>query len=177
MLPDDYTRLNQRVRVVRDQYGRLVGYQDPDKNNRFIAREEAVKRILYDFDKMYFSDSYNTKILEAEILTPLRGTTVHFVERSAVYTPMLESPNRFRPASNQEVIERLVVVGKDGRVHVVDTSYGLGVRYNENKYGGRWRQRVSEALELPENVRLPTSDLKRAVASVEYIVKTITRRF
>lgn len=173
MFPSDEEFLLRRVRVVRDQRGYLVGYQDPDANNRFIRRVDAIKRLAYDYEKSRLADSFGRAVVSGDLQTILRGERVSFIQRDAVYTPMTESPNRFRPASNQEVIERVLVVDKGGRVREFDTSYGLGVRYNEHRYGGRFRQNISNALGLPENARIPTSDLKRAVYSVEYLVKTI----
>jgi hypothetical protein len=176
MFPDEEEIFNSRVRIVRGINGKLVGYQDPDNNNRFILRTDAIKRLFYDSEKMYLTDSFGRSIMDADLRMVFRGERINFIERAAIYTPMMESPSRFRPASNQEVIERVLVVDKNGRVIEFDTSFGLGVRYNQYRYGGRWRQKISEALGLPENARIPSSDLKRAVYSVEYLVKTIVRK-
>lgn len=177
MLPTKYNKDNPRVRVVKDQTGRIVGYQDPDFNNRFITRDEAIIRMKFNVETSEIIDSFGRSVGEGVFAYPLRGRTVTFVEREARYIPLTEHPLRFRPASNQEIVERVTVIGKDGKLYSFETSYGLGVKFSEHKYGGRYRQKISDALELPENERLPTSDLQRAVINVEYLVKTINVKF
>jgi len=161
------------VRAVYSKTGRFVGFQDPDQGGRFISRAEATERLRYNTSIGRIVDSFDHAVGVANIALPGRGVDVAFQVRLAEYRPLGVSPAQFTPQANQELIERTFFITKEGRIVTSETSYGLGNKYNANKYGGRWRAQASRALGLPEGERLPTTDLRRAVAGKEFIVKTI----
>jgi len=162
-----------RVRAARDKRGQIIGFQDPDKGNRFITREAAIPRLRYSSADRSIVDSFGTKVGVGALRLPGRGRMVTYAVKSAEYRSLDQDARRFRPAGNQEVIERTVLVGKDGQLISDETSSGLGKRYDQAKRGGHWRKTISDALGLKDSERLPTRDLERAVVYREFIVKTI----
>lgn len=172
MLPDQ-PEGELRVRVVRDSEGKVIGFQDPDRGNRFISRADAIRRLEYSVERGAILDSFGNPVGVGALHTPGSGYSVTYATKEATYTPIGVSPLEFRPNANQEVIERTVFVAQDGSLVATETSYGIGRPYDPHKFGGRWRRAASEALGLGANERLPTADLQRAVAWQEYQVKTI----
>lgn len=165
-----------RVRVVKDAGGRVVGFQDPDRNNVFIKRSEALKRVEYDVQSQTVKDSFGGTLGIADLVFPKRGQTVAYAVKEAEYQRLLQDPRAFRPSPNQEVIERVVVVTADGKFKSVETSYGLGQRFDPAKAGGRFRAGVATAEGVPVSKRLPTKDLERAIVFSEFLVKTTRTR-
>jgi hypothetical protein len=163
-----------RVRIVRNSIGKFIGFQDPDEGGRFISRQAALGRLTYNDTQSMLEDSFGQYAGVGAIGLPGRGVSVGYTKKAATYNPLGVDPLRFTPASNQEVIERVVFVNKEGKLITLETSYGLGKRYSSNKSGGRWRQAATEALGVKEGERLPTADLQRAVVYKEYIIKTIS---
>lgn len=162
-----------RVRAVRDAQGRIVGFQDPDKGGRFISRSDAIRRVSVDVETNEIRDSFGNRVGIGSLAIPGRGIEVAYKIRSAEYKPLTVNPEDFRPNADQELIERTVFIGRDGKLMTAEISYGGGGEYDPAKNGGKWRYEASKALDLPSNVRLPTQDLQRAVAYTEFVVKTI----
>lgn len=167
-------RLGQRVRVVRDRQGRVVGFQDPDKRNIFIRRVDAVPRLRYSVERSQVEDSFGNRVGVGALGLPLRGYDVAFKVKEAAYRPLAIDPLSFRPNPDQELIEKTTYTTKDGKLVTSEMSYGLGEKYDPSKTGRKWRHEASKALGRPEGERLPTRDLKRAVLYKEFIVKTTT---
>lgn len=161
-----------RVRVVRDPEGNLVGFQDPDQGARFISRQDAIERMTYSIEEGEIQDSFGNGVGVGSLALPLRGVSVATKNTITDYLAVRGDPLDVRPASNQEIIERTTFITKSGRLVTVETGFGYGRRYDPSKYGGRFRQQAAAALELPEGERLPTSDLKRAVAYQEILIRT-----
>lgn len=176
----------ERVRAIRMQDG-TYRYQDPDRailrtdaegsrviRNGFIAAEDGIARLQFNFDSGQLEDSFGTGVGVGALNMPKRGVTVDYVEASATYSPLGGNPESVRPDANQEIIERVYFVDRDGNIITLETSYGLGQIYDPTKSGGRWRRAASEALGLPENSRAPTSELKEAELNREFLIKEIT---
>ena len=167
--------------------GKLIGYQDPDAvfrrtypdgrvttyRNPFIGREFAVDRLHYDFNQRGVFDSFGNRVGVANLAIPGAGRVTDYKTLQARWFKLTTDPRRFSPASNQEVIERVIFVDREGRLRLVRTSYGLGQRYDRSKYGGRWRSWASRALGLPDDARVGTQELQKAVLHKEFIVKTL----
>lgn len=163
-----------RVRIVRDSEGRVIGFQDPDFGNRFITRSEAINRLKYDREMGQIVDSFNSPVGVGSLAFPGRGEEVAFRTKNALYTPLGVDPTTFRPKPNQEIVERIVIIDKNGNLVRSETSYGLGNRFDPSKRGGWWRKKVSESLGLKPNERLPSADLQRAVVRRDYILKDLS---
>lgn len=163
-----------RVRAVRDSRGRIIGFQDPDFGNRFISRSEAINRLKYDRGLEQIVDSFGNGVGIGSIAFPSRGEEVAFKTKNAIYTPLPTTPENFRPKPNQELIERIVVIDKDGNLHRFENSYGLGKRYDQSRRGGWWRKSISDSLGIPANERIPSSDLRRAVVRKDFILKNLS---
>ena len=164
----------QRVRVVRDKSGRVVGFQDPDRGNVFITRSDAIPRLRFSVDNQRIEDSFKNPVGVGSLGLPGRGVTVGFKVKEATYKPLSTDPTTFTPRPNQEIVERTVFIDRNGKLVSSETSYGLGKKYDPSKTGGRWRRAASKAVGAGEGQRLPTRDLKRAVAYHEFLVKDIS---
>ncbi len=160
------------VQVVRNQEGRFIGFRDVD-TGRFISRADAIPRLRYSVEKSSIIDSFGTTIGPGSLALPQRGETVSFKLREAEYLPLQQSPESYRPNANQEIIERTILVTREGKIITDEVSHGLGTAYDPAKYGGHWRKKAAEALGVREGDRLPTVDLKRAVVYREFLLKTI----
>ena len=51
-----------RVRAVRDQDGKLVGFQYPDQGGRFISRQDAIERMRYSIEAGEIQDSFGNSV-------------------------------------------------------------------------------------------------------------------
>lgn len=178
-----------RVRSVRTRPG-VLQYQDPDLviertyddgrvvtiRNPFIARNQAVTRVQFDFDRNRIVDSFGNVIGSAHMGIPSSGRVAERKIFDLVYRPLGQDPRQFTPKENQEVIERLVLVDRNGNVFTRETSYGLGERYDRSKRGGWYRAQTSRALGIEEGKRMSTRQLRKAVLHREFIVKTLRPR-
>jgi hypothetical protein len=162
-----------RVRVVRDSQGRFIGFQDPDRGGRFISRADALSRLRYSTEEAAILDSFGNRVGVGALSIPGRGVGVAYKFKTVEYTPLSVDPQKFKPGTNQELIERTVFIDSEGNLVTSEMSYGLGTEFDPAKGGGRWRKAASEALGIPEQERRPTRELRRAVAYQQYIVKTI----
>lgn len=172
VLPSENPLAGTRVRIVRDKSGNISGFQDPDDRNRFITKTEAVSRLSYDFKIESITDSFGNTMESGGLAAPLKGFDYVFTRVSVHWTPIDVPVERVVPGPNQEIVERVTFIDRDGNLIVHETSYGLGQRYDETKYGGRWRHFASQALGEDSSARLPTEDLQKAVAYKEYLLKT-----
>lgn len=176
VLPSDLPPTpSRRVRVIRDRYGRLAQFQDPE-TGRFIRRDDALKRLNYDPKVGQIVDSFGNPVGVGALRIPEMGITRTFVGLEAEYQRMKVDPHAFKPGTNQEIIERTVFITKEGRMVTQETSYGLGKDYDRSKYGGRWRQGASDALGLGPDERMTTRELRKAVAYQEFVTKTTRPR-
>ncbi len=164
----------ERVRVVRDRQGKVVGFQDPDRASRFISRADALPRLRYSIDNQRIQDSFGNEVGIGALGVPGRGISVAFKVKEATYKPLPTDATTFSPRPNQEIVERTVFIDRDGKLIESQTSYGLGEKYDPSKTGGKWRRDASKAVGAKEGERLLTSDLKRAVAHHEFLVKDIS---
>jgi hypothetical protein len=162
-----------RVRAVRDQSGRLVGFQDPDQNNRFIPKKEAVSRLQADPTRQEILDSYQQPVRFGELGIPRQGVSIAYKTKIVEYQPVSGDIGSFNPRGNQEVIERVTIVNEKGKLETFEISRGLGTSWTQQGTGAKWRYQVSKALGYEDSKRIPTSDLKRVVVNTQYIVKTI----
>lgn len=169
--PEEIAR---RVHVARDRQGKIVGFQDPDRGYKFISRQDALPRLRYSVEKSRIEDSFGKEVGVGSLGLPGRGVSVGFKVKEATYRPLPTTPQDFQPRANQEVIERTVFITREGKLVSSETSYGLGEAYDPTKAGGRWRRSASQAVGAKEGERLPTSDLARAVAHQEFLVKEIS---
>ena len=161
------------MRAVYSRTGRFVGFQDPDQGGRFISRQDATRRLQYNQTAGRIVDSFGRFVGVANLSLPARGQTVAFQVKTAVYRPATQAPTQITPQPNQEIIERTIFVTSEGRLITSEISHGLGNKFDPAKAGGRWRAQASRALGLKEGERLQTRALRRAVASKQFLVKTI----
>ena len=163
-----------RVRIVRDRQGRVVGFQDPDKRSIFISRKDAIPRLRHSIERNRIEDSFGNEVGVGALGLPGRGIDVAFKAKMASYKPLPTDPRTYNPKPNQEIVERTTFITREGKLVTSETSYGLGEKYDPSKTGGRWRRAASKAVGAGEGKRLPTSDLQRAVAHREFIIKDIS---
>jgi hypothetical protein len=162
-----------RVRAVRDSSGRIIGFQDPDFGNRFISRHEALERLRYSREAGAILDSFGNEVGPGALAYPQLQRTVAFINRNYTYEGLRVDPRSVRPGPGQELVEQITVIDKNGRLQTFEQSYGTGRRYDSSKYGGRWRQKISDAIGAKPNERLPSSDLQRSVVRRDYFIRGI----
>ncbi len=172
VLPGPEFGEGEGVLVARDRGGRLIGFRDPT-TGRFISRSVALARMTYDPDSGQVLDSRRNPVGVGAFRLPLGGVVRETKNTIQEWRPMEVDARQFKPAANQEIIERVTVVGRDNKLHTFEISYGLGGKYDPrapNK-GSKWRFETSKALGLEEGERASTSRLREAVAYREFIVK------
>ncbi len=181
-----------RVRAVRLGRGRW-GFQDPDIvvrrtfsdgstriiRNVFIGRSDAISRLAFDFEGNRLVDSFGRNPSISSLKLPLRGESFTF-QGGAVseWKPLDVDPRRIRPDVNQEIVERVVFVNRDGSLTVRNYSYGRGERYDRSLTGTKWRADAARALgetsDPGEGKRRPTRELSAAMAAREFLIRTTT---
>ncbi len=125
-----------RVRIVRDRQGKVIGFQDPDKGAVFISRQSAIPRLRYSIERSRVEDSFGNEVGVGALGLPARGVEVAFKVKEASYKPLGVKPEGYQPRPNEEIIERVIVVDKGGKLVPIDTSYGLGKSTTRRKPGG-----------------------------------------
>lgn len=172
VIPGQRPLEGEGVLVARERSGRLIGFRDPE-TGRFISRVTALARMTYDPTSGQVVDSQGNPVGVGAFRLPLGGVVRETKNTIQEWRPMDVDARQFKPAANQEIIERVTVIGRDGKLRTFEISYGLGGKYNPtapNK-GSKWRFETSKALGLEEGERASTSRLREAVAYREFIVK------
>ena len=183
------TESKGRVRAVRTG-PKTIAYQDPDYkvlrvypdgttrtlHNLFISREPAIDRLVFDFKSNKILDSFGNSVGLRHLGIPSVGRVTDYKVMTVKHMPMIGDPRRFIPASNQEIVERVVFVDKNGKLIVSRTSWGLGQKYDRSKRGGWWIDKAKKAAGLEPGEKATTRELKRAQIHREFVVKTLTPR-
>jgi hypothetical protein len=178
-----------RVRAVRVRPG-VVQYQDPDVafrrtyrdgrvvtiTNPFITRNNAIARLRFDFDRNRVLDSFDDVVGSRYLGIPSTGRVSERKVFDLRWDRLGTDPRRYDPRPNEEIVERLVLVDKNGNIYTRETSYGLGQKYDRSKRGGWYRAQTSRALGLEEGKRVETRDLQKAVIHREFIRKRLVPR-
>ncbi len=178
-----------RVRAVRVRPG-LVQFQDPDEviertyadgrivtiRNQFIAREQAIPRLHFDFQVNRIRDSFGRFVGVAHLKVPAMGRVVDFVELQARYRPLTIDPRRYDVRENEEIIERLVLLDREGNIVTRETSYGLGQKYDRARRGKWFFGVTRDRIGVETGKKVETRELEKAVLSREFIVKRIGPR-
>jgi hypothetical protein len=163
-----------RVRIIRDPQGRVRGYQDPDANNRFIDKETAISRLKFNPEARQIQDSFKNEMPVGQLGVRIGGVVLNKVNVAESYQSISGNIRNVVPTSHQEIIERVSVLTKDGRVETIEISYGRGQEYVEGKNGGYWRYRIATAAGISDGRRLPSTDLKNRVLNQEFLIKTVS---
>lgn len=177
VLPGPSFAPGEGVAVARTSGGRLIGFRDPE-TGRFISRSTALSRATYDPQAGQIKDSFGNPIGVGAFRLPAGGAIRETQNTIQTWKGLDVDARQFRPAANQEIIERVTVIDKAGKLRTFEISYGLGGKYDPrapNK-GSKWRFETSKALGIAEGERARTSRLREAVAYREFIVKTTTQR-
>jgi len=165
--PEGY---GSRVVINRDARGAIRRYGDPD-TGQTLTRNEAIGRMKYNFSTGEIEDSMGNSLKIGEIALKRGHETSDLINARQVTSPMNRNPYTYKTARNEELIERLIVVGKNGEISKIDISYGSGKSYDPNRLGGTWRAKVANAVGLEKGERLPTADLERMVVSKQIVVR------
>jgi len=178
-----------RVRAI--EIGGRIQFQDPDLvvareypdgrivsgiRNLFTRTTDSVTRLRFDYGAGRLEDSFGKRVPVTSVKIPDRGVTFQFRFQEATWSPLGVDPRRFTPGPNQEIVERVVFLDRDGNLIVENFSYGLGSKYDRTKTGAKWRYAAARALGEesdpgPGN-RLTTAELQKAVLEREFLVKT-----
>ena len=164
-----------RVIISRDANGIIRRYGDPDTGT-VLRKNDALLRLRIDVERGQIVDSFGNSITVRELQVLRTGETFRstnpFVNVTQTTAATSIPVDQIRPGRNQEIIERLIISGKDGQVHKIDISYGAGKRYDPHAKGSAWRTKVSGAVGAGAGERLSTGDLERAVISKTFVIRT-----
>jgi hypothetical protein len=172
VLPGPEFLEGEGVLVARDRSGRIIGFRDPE-TGRFISRSTALPRMTYDPTSGQIVDSLGNPVGVGAFRLPLGGVVRETKNTLQEWRQLEVDARTFRPAANQEIIERVTVIGRDGKLRTFEISYGLGGKYDPRAplKGAKWRFETSQALGLAEGERASTSRLREAVAYRDFIIK------
>jgi hypothetical protein len=112
------------IRAVRDpRTGRYL-FQDPERGNIFIRRDEALRRLLYDAELEEFVDSFGNPVGVGSFGLPAAGYSHEFKYKTTQTVPLDVDPSDYQAAPGQTLQVRLVIVNPDGSISVVYKSFG-----------------------------------------------------
>lgn len=160
------------IRVLPD--GRRQWY-DPD-TGRIISRADAVRRVRFDFETGWVRDSFGRNVGVGNLRIPQGGIARVYKTVDVRYGRLVADPSRLTPGNNQEIVERVTMINRDGTLRTVETSWGLGKRYDPSQYTKRWASEAADAAGVRIGDRGAYEKMKGAVLQKEYIVKTIVPR-
>lgn len=175
VLPPEGEAAPRLTRVSRDAEGRFIGFRDP-VTGRFVSKKDALPSLRMNIDRGIIQDSFGNRVDPGSLGIPKRGIVHDFGTGEFRYRPGPLDPTKIDPRSDQDIIERLTLHDQKGNLYTVEASSGLGNKYRPEFTGGWFRAKTAEALGLPEDARLPTKDLKKAVVHREIIIRTIRAR-
>jgi len=159
-----------RVSIRRTEKGRIARYHDPD-TGKPLTKSEAIRRMTFDEKRGVMTDSFGATFYEGEARLIRNKETPGLLNVRQVSAPLNKVLSRYKPAPNEEIIERLVVAGSGGKVHKIDISYGQGEEWTKTGQSKAWYGKMREALDLPEGERMSTDDLHKAILSRQYVVR------
>lgn len=142
--PEGELEEGPRVRAVYTQYGRFVGFQDPDLGNVFLNRDEGLRRLRYDPEIGVVVDSFGEGVAVGAMKMPSGGYTFEFKYKSAEYIPWSAPPEEFQPRPGDTLQVRLVIIDPDGNVHVVYKSFGENQKWSAEVEAQMVGEAVSE---------------------------------
>lgn len=73
-----------------------------------------------------------------------------------------------RPGPDAQFVERITVLGRDGRVHVVNINHGLNNRWDETRQAKQWWRKMRDATSDEEG-QLSYDELRGSVLFKQYI--------
>jgi len=162
--------------VIFARTRRGVGtFRDPG-TGRFIDREAAIGRLRFDFNAGRIRDSAGRFVGVANLRFPSLGRVTDYKVLSSASARLTADPRLYRPAANQQVVESLLLVGRDGKLVRVERAFKLGERYDQAQAAGGWRAKAGDALGEKGGGFIPYAKLKGAVLQREFVVKTWTPR-
>ncbi len=162
------------VRAAYTKGGRLAGFQDA--SGRFIRREVAANRLIYNPRLGRVEDSLGRGVAPGDLSIPRSGVDW---ETKNTFQRVITAPSDIASVTigkNEQVIERFVVTDEKGKISTVEISHGMGKGYNSKRRGGAYRKAVSEAAGVPTDKRLSSRKLNRFVLSREIVIKSIIQK-
>jgi len=145
-------------------------------SNLFISREPAVERLVFDFKKQAIVDSYGNTVGVRHLGLPSTGRVTDYAVWSAKWMPLTTDPRRYTPSPNQELVEKVIFIDRNGKLVTSYTSYGLGGKYDRAKQGGWWVDAAKKAAGFEPGEKATTRELRRAQVHREFVIKTLTPR-
>lgn len=158
------------VRYGRDRLGRSF-FTDPETGRR-ISSDDALRRVTFNFEEGRIRDSFGRFVGVAALRLPGSGRIVTLPNMDVVYSNLLRDPRIYRVAGNEELIERLVVVDRNGRMRTVNISYGLGRNYDPSRSGKRWAAELASSTGVKPGTPEAYRSYKEAMLDRSFIIKT-----
>ena len=158
------------VVVGRTARGQIV-FRDPS-TGRFIDREAAIPRFRFDFNVGRIRDSEGRFVGVGALRFPSLGRVTDYKILSSQTERLSVDPRTFRPGANQQVVESLLLIDRNGKLVRVEWSSRLGERYDQAKAAGWWRAKVGDAAGIEGGGFAQYAQLKGTVLQREFTVKT-----
>lgn len=164
------SRSGLRVWVSRDEAGIIRRYGDPD-SGKTLTRNEGIRRMSFNQTTGQVEDSLGNQIRLGELSLRAMHETEGLINVRQTTSPLKTNPWTYATKKNEEIIERLIVIGKDGKINKIDISHGQGKMYDPSAKGKVWRADISNALGLDKDDRLTTDDLEKMVVHKQIVVR------
>lgn len=152
-----------------------------------VARDSAIRTLTFDEERQMFRDQRGNLIRE-QFIAPADRTVHHilgmdeagrpFVSTNQLLTTTTEANvANFRPASNQDVVYRVVVHTPDGKAHIFSISGGLGNKVDPAELAQKAvnvaRGRLLDPKYTDGNpYEISTGQIKGATVSGSYQIRT-----
>ena len=175
MVTGQQPRREPRRRVFYDPSNRRNPFRDPD-TGRFINYKDAIRRARFNFDAGRPIDSRGRFIAVERLRLPQRGSVITFPTVQARFLNFTGDPRTFRPGANQEIIEELVLVDRQGNIFTRQFSMGLGRRYDRSKVSKAWFRETASAAGVRKGEPGAYKSAQGAVLSRRFVIKTIRSR-
>lgn len=143
---------------------------------QFISTRAAVPCLTYDFERKRIVDAFHNVVGVANLRIGVSGIRIVRPRDVVTYQRILFDPRHVRVGPNQEIVERIIWVRRDGWLRMTEWSYGLGERYDRSKTARAWGGAAREALGLERDQKATTRELRKAVVLREFQLKTTRLR-
>lgn len=165
-----------QVRVVYNPKTGQYLFQDPERGNIFIRRDEALRRLAYDAESRQVVDSFGNPVGVGSMGIPAAGSTFEFKYKDASYMPLTVDPHDFQPAPGTTLQVRLVIIDENGNVQVVYKSFGENQKWSQEVEQKMIGEAVDEAIPGRKRVDIGSPPLEGVEVRKDYSVMKVSTR-
>lgn len=165
------------VRATRGKDGRWYFFDAA--TGRRVKNRIGITRLEFDTEQNKFVDSRG-KGVGAGAFRTLPILERRELENAIVnWRKLRGNPYTYRPAPNEQITERLVIQGRDGKIKVVEISHGRGKKFSVDAGSPQARKfgsAIREAAGVGTERKVNSGDLDKIILHREYLVTTTTRK-